>query len=149
MGVPSVVRVTRNGIEFTSSIDRTKYLLSELERAALREVGKFIRKIIWKQARLQAGLRKGKRISNAFQFWVRKRETDLQIGIKANTWYGVDQELGTKKQPRRAILSNAVMNNIDDIQRIMAVYLKYVEDEQLALQNIDENDEGNAGDSDG
>jgi HK97 gp10 family phage protein len=149
MGVPSVVKVTKNGVEFTSSIDRTKYLLSELERAALREVGKFMRKIIWKQARLQAGHRKGKRISNAFQFWVRKRETDLQIGIKANTWYGVDQELGTKKQPRRAILSNAVMNNIDDIRRIMAVYLKYVEDEQLALQKIDENEEGNTGDSDG
>lgn len=148
MGVPSVVKVTKNGVEFTSSIDRTQYLITELERAALREVGKFIRKIIWKQARLQTGQRKGKRISNAFQFWVRKRETDLQIGIKHDTWYGIGEELGTKKQRKLGILANAVMNNIDDIRRIMAVYLKYVEDEQLALQKIDENEEGNKGDAD-
>ena len=46
-----------------------------------------------------------------FSYWVRKKETDLQVGIKHNTWYGVLQELGDGNQPRRSILTSAVQQN--------------------------------------
>lgn len=143
MAIPSPIRITRNGVEYLSNVDRAKYLLVELQRAALRDVGKLVRKRAMQEARNQPGLRRGKRISKAFQYWVRRRETNLQIGIKHNTWYGVAQELGTKKQPRRAIITNAVMRNIAEIRQIQAVYLKEIEDELRAQAIINEEEEGN------
>ena len=43
MSVPrSVTKVTKNGIEFTSNVDRVNYTMKELCRAALRDVGKLV-----------------------------------------------------------------------------------------------------------
>lgn len=39
MAVPSVVKMKRDGVEYTSRVERTKYLLSELVRAALKTRG--------------------------------------------------------------------------------------------------------------
>lgn len=142
MGVPSPVKITRNGVEFVSSLDRTKYLLRELERAALRDIGKLVRRRGLDQMRKLPGLKKGKRPLNALQIWVRKREGNLQIGFKHDTWYGVKQELGTSRQPKRAVLTNSARNNIDDIRRITGAYLSAVESENRALGLIDENNEG-------
>ncbi len=143
MPIPkSVIKVKKNGVEYVSSVDCTKYLLVELQRAALRDVGKFLRRRILDQVRKLPGLKRGKRPTNAFQYWVRKRETDLQVGIKHNTWYGVEQELGTKNQPKRAFLRNAVFNNIDEIRRIQGMYIKEIEDENRALGLIEEGNEG-------
>lgn len=146
MSVPSAVRITRNGVEFTSNVDRILYTLQELERAALRDIGKLIRNRALDEVRKLKGFKRGKRPLKAFQIWVKKREGMLVVGIKHDTWYGVAQELGTSKQPRRAILTNAVMNNIDEIRRIAGLYLKHIEDENAALALIDENDEGTAED---
>ncbi|MCR8635749.1 HK97-gp10 family putative phage morphogenesis protein [Paenibacillus radicis (ex Xue et al. 2023)] len=142
MAVPSVVKIKKDGVEFTSSVDRAKYLLVELERAALRDIGKLIRKRVMQEARKQKGLKRAKRISRSYQYWVRKRENNLQVGIKHNTWYGVEQELGTSKQPKRALLTNAARNHIQDIRAIAGAYIKQIEDENRALKSIDENNEG-------
>lgn len=138
MPLPKAVKITRNGVEFTSSVDRASYLLSELSRAALRDVGKLVRRRGLDEMRKLPGMKKGKRVLRSFQYWVRKREMNLQIGFKHNTWYGVQQELGTSNQPRRAILTNAVMQNIDDIRRIEGQYLSAIENENRALGLIDE-----------
>ena len=69
---------------------------------------------------------------------MRKKETDLQVGIKHNTWYGVLQELGDGNQPCKSILTSAVQQNIDEIRRIEGHYLSAVEDENRALGLIDE-----------
>jgi hypothetical protein len=82
------------------------------------------------------------RVKNAFQFWNRRREVDLLVGIRHDTWYGVDQELGTHNQPKRDILRQTVMENIDQMQEIQARYLKHIEDDIAARQAIDENAEG-------
>lgn len=149
MPVPSAVRITRNGVEYVSRIDRANYLLSELTRAALRDAGKLIRRRGLDEMRKLPGLRRGKRPTNALQIWVRKREGNLQVGFKHDTWYGVEQELGTSNQPKRAILRNSTMNNIDDIRRIQGQYLQHIEDENRALGIIDEEDEGDNSDEDG
>jgi HK97 gp10 family phage protein len=146
MAIPSAVKITRNGVEFTSSIDRAMYLMQELERAALRDIGKLIRRRALDEVRKLKGFKRGKRPLKAFQIWVRKREGNLQVGIKHDTWYGVKQELGTSKQPRRAILRNAAMNNIDDIRRIAGLYIKEIEDENRAIGLIDADDEGDVED---
>jgi hypothetical protein len=142
MPVPSPIKIKRNGVEYVSNVDRAKYTLEELTRAALRDVGKLIRRRTMDLARKQVGMRRARRISKSFQFWVRRRESDLIVGIKHGTWYGVDQELGTKNQPKRAILRTVVMDNIDEIRKIQGMYLKHIENENRALGLISENDEG-------
>lgn len=141
---PSGMKITKNGVTYQSNIDRTKYTIQELSRAALRDVGKYV----VKQARTASGARKhmgrltiksrfyGK--SGAFSWWVRKKETDLQVGIKHDTWYGVLQELGDGNQPPRKILTTAVQENIDEIRRIEGHYLSAIEDENRALGLIDD-----------
>lgn len=138
MPVPSPIKITKKGVEYVSAVDRAAYTLRELERAALRDIGKLIRRRVMQKARLQPGLRKGKRISNAFQYWVRKRETDLQVGIKHNTWYGAEQEIGSSKQRKKALLTDTVYENIDEIRRIAGAYIKEIEDENRALALINE-----------
>jgi len=134
----SVTKVTRNGVEFTSNVDRAQYTITELVRAALRDSAKVIRRRSLDKARKLPGLRRGKRPLNAFQYWLRKREGDLLVGIKHGTWYGVDQELGTNLQPKRGILKNSVYDNIDIIRQAQAQYLSAIENENSAFALIDE-----------
>lgn len=134
----SVVKIKRNGIEYVSSVDRAQYTLEELSRAALRDVAKLCRKRILEKLKKLPGLKRSKRPYESTQYWVRKKDCDLQIGFKHDTWYGVLQELGDKNQPARHILRGTVMENIDEIRRIEGTYLKAIEDENRALGLIDE-----------
>jgi hypothetical protein len=139
----SVTRINRNGVVYTSNVDRAQYTLRELTRAALRDIGKFVSFKARTLVRSIAGkaLRRSNRPKNAFQYWNRKRETDLVVGIKHDTWYGVDQELGINGQPKRDILRQTVLNNIDTIIQIQAKYLEHIENELEAQRLIDENAE--------
>jgi len=140
--IPSPIKIRKSGVEYISRVDRTKYLLAELTRAALRDVGKYVRRIQLDEVRKLKGLKRGKRPLRAFQFWVRKRDQDLWVGIKHNTWYGVQQELGSHNQPKRAILKNSVMKNIATIRKIEGQYLSAIENENKAIGLIDPDDEG-------
>jgi len=150
MALPrSVTTITGSGVEFTSSVDRVKYLLVELQRAALRDTAKLIRKRMIAKLRKLPGMKRSKRPYSSTQYWIRRQETDLQIGFKHGTWYGVAQELGTSKQPARGILRGTVMENIDDIRRVQGKYLSTIEDENQALGLIDENGDAIYGEDDG
>ena len=142
MGIPSPIKIRKSGVEYISRVDRTTYLLAELTRAALRDVGKFVRRNQLDAVRKLPGFRKGKRPLRAFQYWVRKRDLVLWTGIKHKTWYGTQQEFGTQNQPRRAIVTNSVMKNILEIRKIEGAYLSAIENENKAIGLIDENDEG-------
>jgi len=138
----SNMRINRNGVTYTSNIDRASYTIKELSRAALRDVARLIKLSIRKEFNKMPGMRKQSgRFKGAYQHWLRSREGDLQIGIKANTWYGVQQELGDKNQPKRDIIRNAVMNNIDKIREIEGQYLSAIEDENTAQALINEQEE--------
>lgn len=137
----SVTRVRRNGVEFVSNVDRAKFTIQELCRAALKDVAKLIRRRMLDKARKMPGMKRGKRIPNAFQYWVRRKETDLIIGVKHNTWYAVEQELGTRNQPQRSIIRSTVLENIDEIRIIQGKYLSAIEDENKAIGLIDEDEE--------
>ena len=138
-----VVRINRKGVKFTSSVERAEYTLEELTRAALRDIGKLVTFKARDKVRAIANhsMKRSQRVKNAFQSWNRRRETDLQVGIKHETWYGVDQELGLDGQPKRDILRKTVFENINIIQEISAKYLKHIEDEMTAQRMIDENAE--------
>ena len=137
---PSVTKVNKDGITFVSNVDRAQYTIKELTRRALFDVAKFIRKEMIKELKKMPGMKRHKRIYNSTQYWVRKKEGDLQIGFKHDSWYGVHQELGTRKQPRRNILRNTVFNNIDKIRLIEGQYLSAIENENKALGLINEDE---------
>lgn len=139
MSMPkSVTKIKKDGIEFISNVDRAQYTIQELSRAALRDVAKLTRKRMVQKLKKLPGMKRSKRIYNSTQYWVRKRETDLQIGFKHDTWYGVHQELGDRNQPARHILRGTVMESIDEIRKIEGQYLSAIEDENKALALIDE-----------
>ena len=138
MAIPSPVKIKKGSIEFTSNVDRAKYMIVELERAALRDIAKLLRKRIIEKLKKRRGLKRAKRPYSSTQYWVRKRETDLQIGFKHDTWYGVDQELGTRNQPKHGVLRETTFENINNIQLIAGKYLKEIEDENRATGLIQE-----------
>ena len=154
MAIPSPMKFKKDGVEFTSSVDRCNYTIRELTRAALRDVGRYVVRQCTRKARRLEGLGRTRYIQKRFQFWVRKQEGDLQVGIHnvmknkhpGATWYGMDQELGLNGQPKRAFLHDSVYENIRTIRDIEAQYLSAIEDEQRALALI--NEEETFGDGD-
>lgn len=138
----SVVKINKNGVTFTSNVERVQYTITELTRCALRDVGRYVAYLCNGQTQerlkrhgMRRGMPKGKAL--AFQYWVRKKETDLQVGIRPGTWYGTLQELGDKHQPRKQILRDAVYNNLSTIRDIEGKYLSAIEQEQQALALIE------------
>ena len=70
--------------------------------------------------------------------WAKKGLPHVDVGVTHDTWYGVDQEMGTSKQPRRQILRNTAHENIAKIVEIESKYLSAMEDEAEALRLISE-----------
>jgi HK97 gp10 family phage protein len=137
----SVTKVKKDGIEFISNVDRAQYTIQELSRAALKDVAKLLRKRMVQELKTLPGMRRSKRIYNSTQYWVRRRECDLQIGVKHDAWYGVNQELGTKGMPKKGVIRETTYKNIDEIRKIQGQYLSAIEDENRALELIDEEEE--------
>lgn len=153
MAVPkSVVRFRKNGVEYTSSVDKVMYTIVELTRAALRDVGKFVARTANSKAMKLKGLKKSRRVrgkTSTFLYnvpWAEKGLPHLEVGVAHDTWYGVEQELGSSKQPRRQILRNSVQQNIATIVEIESQYLSAMEDEAKALSLIDDGEYSGGGD---
>lgn len=81
----SVTKITKEGVEFSDSVDRVRYTIEELSRAALRDTAKFVRRKMNDEVRKLPGMRRSRRPYRSNQYWVRRRETDLQIGFKHDT----------------------------------------------------------------
>ena len=152
MSVPkSVVKINKNGVQYTSSVDRASYTILELTRAALRDVGKFIARTANSQAMKLKGLKKSRRVrgrTSTFLYNVPWAETGLphlEVGVKHGTWYGEQQELGTSNQPKRQILRNSANDNIAKIIEIESQYLSALESEARALSLISEEEYSGGG----
>ncbi|MBU9724126.1 MULTISPECIES: hypothetical protein [Bacillaceae] len=146
--IPRTVKIKKDGVEFTSNVDKANFLIHELIRAALMDVAKLLRRRLLQKARKMPGMRRNRRLGKAFQYWVRRRETDLIFGSKHDTWYGADQELGTRNQPARGLIKGTVMENMDDIRRIQGQYLSAIEAENKAIGLIDPDNEGDNDEND-
>lgn len=159
MSLPkSVVRFKKGNVEYVSNVDACNYTIKELTRAALRDVGKYITRLVNDQALklYGGGLGKTNRIiphkgsdrsKLAYGYWARKKECDLQVGVKHDSWYGTDQELGTDGMPKKAFIRNTVYDHIPKIVEIESKYLSGLEDEAAALAMIDEDDYEGSGDA--
>ena len=152
MSVPkSVVRFRKGGVEYISSVDKASYTILELTRAALRDVGKYIARTANTSAMKLPGLKKSRRVrgrSSTFLYnvpWAKSGLPHLEVGVTHDTWYGVDQELGNSRQPKRQILRNAAHDNIAQIIEIESQYLSALEDEAKALRLISEKEYSGGG----
>ena len=149
MSIPkSGVKFKKGKIVYTSSVDRAQYTIRELTRAALRDVGKYVSRTCNSAAMKLPGLKKSRRVrgrTSAFQYWARSKSCDLQVGIKHGTWYGEQQELGTRNQPKRGILRASVYDNIPTIIEIESKYLSALESEAEALRLIESEDDYQGG----
>ena len=145
MAVPkSVVRFKKGNVEYVSSVDRACYTIVELTRAAMRDVGKYLARTANSKAQKLKGMKGHKRVmgnSSTFRYkvpWASSGLPHLEVGVTHGTWYGVDQEMGTSRQPRRQILRNSAHDNIATIIEIESQYLSALESEAAALSLISE-----------
>lgn len=149
------MKIKQDGIEYIEDFDRAEYYIEELSRAALRDIAKFIKKVVRKEYYTQFNKRTGSTFygfKGSFGYWLRKKEKDLVVGInvaekdpKGASWFAV-QELGSEDRPKLGIFFNAVNNNIDALREIEAEYLSYIDDEIHAERSINEDEtleEGN------
>ena len=147
MSVPkSVVKLSKKGVEYTSSVDRVNYTITELTRRAMMDVGRFVlNHVVSPKVRgMNKYMKKAKYAPKRYQMWVLKRENYLVLGIEntkkgaKTAWWADQSELGTDGQPRRGFLTEAVRDNIDKIREIEAQYLSAIEDENKAIALINE-----------
>lgn len=142
-------------ITYESNLDAAQYYLFELNRAALRDVGKFVTKV-FRTAYYQHFQ---KRTGNAgkatkYKVWAGAKTTAprVQIGLKTGQvdgFYAYFQEFGTSTGiPRLGLLTHAVEDNVAEIVKIESQYLSGLSDEAARLDSlIDEDDmEGDADD---
>ena len=127
MSLPKAVKITKNGVEFVSNVERLQYTLKELERAALRDVGKLVCKRTKQKIKRRTG-----RLAKNTQYWVRSKQKvpDLQVGFKPGGFYGLYQEIGTSEILKIGALSNAAEDNISDIIKIESQYLSGIGTEE-------------------
>jgi len=148
----SVVRFRKNGIEYTSNVDFACYTIVELSRAAMRDVGKFLARTANSKAMKLPGLKKSRRVrgrTSTFLYrvpWAKTGLPHLEVGVTHDTWYGVEQEMGSSGQPKRSILRNSAQHNIAQIIEIESKYLSALESEARALSLIDEGEYAGGGD---
>lgn len=143
MGVPSVVKIKRGNVEYTSKVDIANYTMKQLTRRALQDVARFVLWHVRKKVRgINKAMKKGKYFPNRYQSWVLPRENILLLGIEnikhgaVSAWWADQAELGTNNQPKRGFLYETVARNIPKIVEIESQYLAYMRDEAAALNAI-------------
>lgn len=137
----SVTKVTsRNGVkvEFTDSCDRTQYFMHELCRAALRDVGKYVRAEFANAIEQEFKSRKkkdGRKAVGVKIFSSKKTKFPrAQIYLKgrgASAVQTIYQEVGTSRKnragvivPKKGLLTASVKNNVRTIMAIEGQYLR-------------------------
>lgn len=155
MAMPkSVVKINEGGVQYISSVERTQYTITELSRAAFRDVAKLLRGRIKDNTPVDKG-----DLKRNVGSWVRRAEDSdvpyLQVGVYDKeraerkglpyAFYAAFQEFGTSRMQAanggRGFIRAPVEDSIDDIRRIQGQYLSAIEDENRALGLIDESEE--------
>lgn len=147
----SVTKINKNGVHFESNVEWCQYSIKELCRAALKDVGKFIRRE-FKKKYYETFKKHTGRAPKAVKYTVFSSESTkyprIDIGLPHSApgkpvqgFYSFFQEVGTSKQPRLGILTNAVEQNVATIVKIESQYLTALEDEAEALALINEKEQ--------
>lgn len=144
------------GVLYVSRSSEAKVVMTELERAALKEVAKFLRKEIKRRVPIGQGtlkrnvgtwvklLKKGrmgeKMGTPILQVGTYTRARAKKRGYKY-AYHAHLIEFGTIKTAAQPFLRPSVMENIDQIRLIQGKYLKEIENENRARGLIQEGEE--------
>ena len=82
MGVPSVVKIKKGNVEYTSKVDIAQYTIRELTRRAMMDVGRYVTYNVRKNLRSIFPFTKSHRASERYQYWVPKKENYCVLGIE-------------------------------------------------------------------
>ena len=147
----SVVKIDKNGVKYTSNVDFCEYSIKELTRAALRDVGKFVKRRFRESYYQHFEKHTGDagRVTYAKVYASENTiKPRLEIGLphsgsgrSVKGFYGYFQEVGSSKQPRLGLLEDTVNRNVAQIVEIESQYLTGLEDEAKALSLIDSEDD--------
>lgn len=147
MSVPkSVTKVNKNGVTYTSNVDACQYYIFELNRAALRDVAKFVKRKFRDSFYEHFSKDTGNAGRATQSVVLSNKDTKyprVEIGLKKNQLKGVyayEQEFGTSKIQRLGLLTDAVESNVAKIIEIESKYLSALDDEAQALALIDESE---------
>lgn len=141
--VTKVIKNSGGQVEFTSDCDQAQYFIHELTRAALRDVGKFLksefRSSYYSHFKRRTGTA-GK--ATSVKVWSSKntKYPRLEIGLKQGKqdgFYAYFQEFGTKtgNVPRLGLLQHAAKDNISTIIEIESKYLSGLNGEAASLKS--------------
>ena len=140
----SITKINKNGVTYTSNVDACQYYLHELCRAAMRDVGKFVkakfREKYYQHFQKHSG-DGGRAVNYVVMASAKTTAPRVEIGLKigkVDGFYAFFQELGTSNQPRLGLLQSCVEENIPQIIEIESKYLSGLESEAKALSMIDE-----------
>ena len=154
----SVTKINKDGVYFESNVDWCEYSIKELCRAALKDVGKFVRrefkKTFYERFKKHTG-----NAPKAVKYIVFSSENTqyprIDIGLPHSSngkpvqgFYSFFQEVGTSKQPKLGILTETVEKNVATIVKIESQYLSALEDEAKALELIDEREQDSSEEDD-
>lgn len=162
-------------VEFRDYTNLAEYSIRDLTAFAMTDVGKYIcnnvRLLLQKDQPELVGKAR-RRVFNAYQYWNRKWENDLIVGIKNLTqypskygsgyhssgernydaWYSVGFEIGMQggvRMPRKAFLQNFVYQHVDMIRKIEAQYLTAINQDNDSLMATIDSYEANLTDDEG
>lgn len=149
--------LVKNGkaeVTYEDNFEAAGYYLHELNRAALRDVGKYVTKL-FRTAYYQHFKKHTGNAGKATKYKViagpKTTAPRLQIGLKTGAvpgFYAYFQELGASNVQKLGLLTHAVEDNVAEIVKIESQYLSGLSDEAARLETlINENDyEGDADD---
>lgn len=139
----SVVKIKKNGVEYTSNVDAAQYYLFELTRAALRDVGRFVcrkfREEYYKNFKRRTG-DGGKACKYVVYSNKKTTHPRVDIGLKTGKvpgFYAFYQEFGSSRHKKLGLLQKIVESNVAQIVEIESKYLSALEDEAAALRMIE------------
>lgn len=132
--------------KYTSNAKRVKYIMGELERSALKEIAKMLRKDAKSRIHNVTGT-----LAKNIGTWVRRNEGKMEIGVFTRdrakkkgltpAFHLHFLEFGTKNMNAKPFLVPAAKENIAQIRLIAGKHIKAIEDENIALGLIDEAEE--------
>lgn len=147
----SVIKIKKDGVEFVSNVNACNYYIYELNRAALRDVARFVVRRFNDTFYSNFGRHTGHaRKATRYNVYSSKntKYPRVDIGLKGGYKqgsYAYMQEVGTSKQPRLGILQNTVFENIEMIKQIEAHYLSKLNSDRpitgISEQEVEGGDE--------
>ena len=145
-------------VVFLDCGDRCMYTITELSRAAMKDIAKYIR-AKWREKYRGSFIQRTKKGVNNINTYIPKAANNeaahLEIGYipgkvsmnaptfiqkKALGWYAALQETGAKHLERQGLLFNAVNDNLDEIRKIEAQYLSAINTADGGESLIDESE---------